>query len=61
MGGFSLAKRLLFLIQSVASWDVIMLDLAASIAFGLPANIDLAQIRTPLPRPWPEYGPVSFL
>lgn len=40
-----------------AFWDVIMLDLAASIAFGLPANIDLAQIRTPLPRPWPEYGP----
>ncbi|TYJ53553.1 hypothetical protein B9479_005822 [Cryptococcus floricola] len=37
-------------------WAVIMLDLTGSIATGIPPNIDITTIRTPLPRPWVEYG-----
>ncbi|WRT64406.1 uncharacterized protein IL334_001338 [Kwoniella shivajii] len=39
-----------------AFWSVVLLDLCASIATGLPAQFDPRSIRTPLPKPWSTYG-----
>ncbi|WVQ81731.1 hypothetical protein IAT38_003856 [Cryptococcus sp. DSM 104549] len=38
-----------------AFWAVVMLDLASAIASGMPVNIPVSSIRTPLPHPWDSY------
>ncbi|WWC86549.1 uncharacterized protein L201_001426 [Kwoniella dendrophila CBS 6074] len=38
-----------------AFWSVVMLDLCAAVATGIPAHFDPLKIRTPLPKSWSAY------